>query len=148
MKISDLMLGDWVAAKGIDKPFRVLYNTYSAMKEQLCIFGKTSDGIRVGPFLSEEIQPIPLTPEILEKNRFKPFKIDAFSEAKNCIGKWWYKSGDIFVKQYCLDHESYRKGHTVFTLGWHPHSRVCNIRYVHELQHAMELCKIDKEIVL
>lgn len=125
MKISDLMLGDWVAAKGIDKPFRVLYITYSAMKEQLCIFGKTSDGIRVGPFLSKEIQPIPLTREILHHNIQDPD-----------MAAWWEVSSEdnYFHFEYSGDEYDFEVG--------------INIHYVHELQHALKLCNIDKEIVL
>lgn len=154
MKISDLMIGDIVTFKECQNdeapmPIKIVALGFQNDDEDTALaqIGRNTEGCDIIG-IDDEIVGIPLTSEILEKNRFKPFKIDAFSEAKNCIGKWWYKGGDIFVKQYCLDHESYRKGHTVFTLGWHPHSRVCNIRYVHELQHAMKLCKIDKEIVL
>lgn len=125
MKVSDLMIGDWVAAKGIDKPFRVVYITYSAMKEQLCIFGKTSDGIRVGPFLSKEIQPIPLTREILHHNVPDP----------DMMAWWEVPSEDNYF------HFEYSGDEYDFEVG-------INIHYVHELQHAIRLCGIDKEIIL
>lgn len=128
MKVSDLMIGDWVAAKGIDKPFRVLYITYSAMKEQLCIFGKTSDGIRVGPFLSKEIQPISLTPEILKKNGFVYSDIP-FEQSWQQFGlSIWGTMGNYHI-----------------SCGMNISMDVSN---VHELQHAMKLCNIDKENVL
>lgn len=153
MKISDLMIGDWVAAKGIDKPFRVVYITYSAMKEQLCIFGKTSDGIRVGPFLSEEIQSILLTPEILEKNGFKLVEGEIHPSSVIYV---WIEGGkrDCFIEVTSynppargvkflvrINTESTQKtGRDMI------HS--CDIEYIHQFQHAMKLCNIDKEIVL
>lgn len=75
----------------------------------------------------ENIIPIPLTPEILEKNGFK------YSEWYG----WQIKEPDF----------------TLCFVGDTPHFLlddifVCNCPYVHTLQHALKLCGIEKEIIL
>ena len=70
-------------------------------------------------------KPIPLTAEILEKNGF-----DCNQDAKTSIGLVYHECARI--TEY---------GEEVLEDGK-------MIRYVHELQHALKLCGIDKEIVL
>lgn len=143
MNTNELMRGDIVRISYGGK----FTNATVAEIYQHSIF--TEDGEWEGMEVSEtDIEPIPLTKEILERNRFQAFAVDNFSEAHNCIGKWWSKGGDIFVKEYVLGHGAFGIRQTVFTLGWHPHSRVCNIRYVHELQHAMRMSGAKREIKL
>jgi len=73
-----------------------------------------------------KVEPIPLTPEILEKNGFsEDYRYEDLSYAQSC--------GDVIGihingKNGLMD-EMYFK-------------------YVHELQHAMRLCGVEKEIVL
>ena len=69
------------------------------------------------------IEPIPLTAEILEKNGFVQ---DGES--------WWYKDFRIVL--------SSSKGVSLVC------GRQIKFCYVHELQHALRLCGIDKEIIL
>lgn len=73
-----------------------------------------------------EIQPILLTTEILEKNGF-------VVESRDCLGE---------PLQYCeivdglwidISGENYFEG---------------KLEYVHQLQHALRLCEIEKEIEL
>ena len=76
-----------------------------------------------------DISEIPLTPEILEKNGFEhPF---ANIYALNVEGR-----SIPFVIEYLFGCEGL----------WD--IRLTKISYVHELQHALRLCGIDKEIVL
>lgn len=92
-----------------------------------------------------EVEPIPLTAEILEKN---DWKIDG-----DCYGDIWQmtwlgepfelkKKGDVYDIQKSFPHLSPSSTfpRMEFTL--------CSIRYVHELQHALRLCGIEKEIEL
>ena len=69
------------------------------------------------------LEPIPLTPEILEKNRF-------IQENES----WWYKDFRIV-----LDNS---KGESLIC------GRQVKFTYVHQLQHALRLCGIEKEIEL
>ena len=83
--------------------------------------------------------PVPLTPEILEKNGFKPFKVNE-NESVEVIGKWWGMMGLILVKQFSLSHVG-----KVFSVKCN-HSRIANVRNVHEFQISLRLCGIEKEI--
>ena len=74
-----------------------------------------------------ELYPIPITPEILEKNGMKVFEHrNPWQEAKNLIKKWYSKDGRFYVSYY----------------------RVGDIKYIHQLQNALRFCGIEKEIVL
>ena len=80
---------------------------------------------------------IPLTPEILEKNGFRHG--DGFEK------RWYYvKVEDKKVTLY--------QSNTFYMLkideGIWPKLNNIYIRFVHELQHALRLCGIDKEITL
>lgn len=72
------------------------------------------------------IKPIPLTAEILEKNGFIRINADV-TTYKLTKYLYWTPRG--------LEHE----------LSEIP---ICLLNYVHELQHALKLCGIDKEIVV
>ena len=100
------MMGDWVVG-GSGEPFKI--------------------GIIDPDFLYwNEIQPIPLTIEILKKNGF-------IEESRDCYGK---------PLQYCvlidglwidITGENYFEG---------------ELKFVHQLQHALMVCEIEKEIIL
>ena len=127
LKASDLMIGDWVA-----------YENDFVQVRQLGIWGEDRDGndypaVCVGKpkgigLLVErsEIAPIPLTPEILEKNGFSEYyHEDVLSYAQSCgdvIGIHIYGTNGLMEEMY--------------------------FKYVHELQHALRLCGIEKEIKL
>ena len=94
---------------------------------------RTGTPLRVNPFMAEfevpEWQPIPLTVEILEKNGFEDTIGDAFWISTSCNLLW--KDGKL--QNFCREEDD----------------EVCiPCEYVHELQHALRLCKVDKEIVL
>ena len=85
-----------------------------------------------------ELNPIPLTPEILEKNGFEKNKfVKSFSEyvlkkgeseiivARGEIEEMWIRR-TLAERAYCLPYP----------------------KYVHELQHALRLCGIDLDIKL
>lgn len=121
MKIQakDLMIGDWVYIK--DHPIK-------------------SQPQKVKPehFVRSlvEFEPIPLTLEILEKNGFK--KDEKFEE----MYYWNWRIGDDCIsydKETGIVRIFHTYGHLVFVLP---------LSYVHELQHALRLCGIEKEIEL
>ena len=128
MKPEDLMVGDWVLI--FDKtPVKVdcIGNVEVYLSEP------NGQDWRV---TYEHIKPIPITPEILEKNGwFYPkqsswMKLDnPHKELWGCThtdGTFWlYSSGDC-DKDECF----------------------AEIKYVHELQRALKVCGIDKTIVL
>lgn len=134
MKTQQLMIGDWVLRDG--EPYQI---------RQLGIYGVDRDGedypaVCVGKpkgigliIERNEIDPIPLTVEILEKNGFK-FK----------------QQGSLEVAILKIKN---RHPITLEYIGWsdgrwsiHEHRLV--VKYVHELQHVFRLCGIEKEIKL
>ena len=74
-------------------------------------------------------KPIPLTPEILEKNGWEktPTGYVFYTDGKKYDNSLWY----IF-------------GSNTFVVN----TAEFQIKYVHELQHALRLCGIEKEIEL
>lgn len=82
---------------------------------------------------NNKFEPIPLTPEILEKNGFEPIKEGRFPTLKNCYGDILFQLEDI-KNEYIRDTLYMFKNIPIF--------------YVHELQHALKICGIDKEIVV
>ena len=98
----------------------------------------------------ENIEPIPLTSEILEKNEFKknvyyysPHSYETYLLPKQeiYIGYHiikWFKEDDWTIIHNIHDDSDY---------GF-DYDEVITIQYVHELQHILKLCKIEKEIIL
>ena len=91
-------------------------------------------------------EPIPITPKILEKNGF----IDKSFEA-NLKYKYF-----IHTNEYQLGYYTKTNSFNVYKRGIDPFYTkdvfCCGfqniVKYVHELQHALKLCGIDKEIVV
>ncbi len=129
MKATDLMIGDYLQYNGM--PYRVIQVT----------------GLG-GAFMLENGEedcgePIPLTPEILEKNGFTAQRPENHIEIVYCLQDI---SNAIADEMYALWPETYgfylvirRESKDMIRIG---------IKYVHELQHALRLCKIEKEIEL
>lgn len=86
------------------------------------------------------IEPIPLTPEILKKNGFEDVGQNVFE----------------LVEGYCMfwvDFDRHRYGcyHNTSTYEeekCETRLQLNGVPFVHELQHAMKLCEIEKEIIL
>lgn len=136
MKANELMIGDWV-----------WYDNQPHQIRQLGVFGENRDGDSypavcvgkpngIGLMLERnEIDPIPLTPKILEKNGFT-----LKEEEKGMYGVAiapYYTRDDVPFEVFC-DGEP-------FAIWF---KDPVNIKYVHQLQHAIRLCGIEKEIIL
>lgn len=140
MKAQDLMIGDWlylgetdIAVKVVaisadcDDTILVKYRCQDMDK-----FGRY--GEMVGP---EDVTPIPLTPEILEKNRFE--------SDTNVFGYSDYELSNDFIlenrgERFCLSRLI--NGHKSSTFF------IVDIHFVHELQRALKLCWIEHDIKL
>ena len=157
MKANELMIGDWVhveAHRGFnaqnvkvesipdpddDNEYGHHYGHIGAWLE--------SDDNDFRDVEAKHLQPIPLTVEILEKNGWKHefdktgymVKYDLGKEGKNCWMMW-------AIKEHNLDIQRQDENLDMYNLKV---SRVvipCD--YVHQLQHALRLCGIEKEIKL
>lgn len=88
--------------------------------------------------LKEEISPIPLTPEVLEKNGWKIEDVNP-NDLSNIVSKGiMYRA--IKNKEILF----FQKGASVFTcpLNW----RKIEIKYVHELQHLLFGLELNSEM--
>lgn len=125
VKATDLMVGDWVRIT----PYDIIDQVDCLLTE----YAVTSHGDSCGQYGYKDIEPIPLTSEILEKNgfRYSDLPFECFYE------------GDGLQ----IHGGNYADGHS----NWYI---ICginvamNVTYVHELQHALKLCKIEKEVIL
>ena len=138
MECTDLMLDDWVLDTYTGKPMRVP-----------CV------NIKVG----KGLEPIPLTDKILEKNGFVrredlverideglPFVYQREETLEEVVIKWRDSYDNGFRDENMECWGEYWEMCVFGILGRFEKS--ANILYVHELQHALKLCGIDKEIVV
>lgn len=136
MRPEELMIGDWFQ-NPLGFPYKVKsIKCYNADKEDehYEVYGANKSAEASFDVINAE--PIPLTPEILEKNGFEQYGWTG----------WWLEddyynvnaheiSDSIWVVRYeCTEMNT---PYTQATIG-----------YIHELQHALRLCGIEKEIVL
>lgn len=134
MKANELMVGDWVRIvdDDTDQSFETRITGVSGIGN---IYAPLPDGEHAYPFGVDCIEPISITPEILEKN---------FGSARN----GGYFEGDEFYELFIREINDgtwiIKHDNIEFSL---PRQQVM-VSYVHELQHALRLCGIDKEIVL
>jgi len=125
MKKYELMVMDWVYSPTPTTPkaIQIMY------------------GWQIEEYETQGFEPIPLTPEIPEKNGFV-LKPD---------GWLWCKEKGIEDKNYIFI--QFRKNcEEVRLIELNFINKVLakyeHMHYVHELQHALRLCGIEKEIVL
>ena len=111
MKANELMIRDWVVV-GSGEPFKI--------------------GIIDPDFLFwNEVQPIPLTQEILKKNGFKE------------DGKRHWTLSDEYTGDDVIGLYEVANGFTMPTSGL-----TIGLQSVHELQHLFRLCGITREIII
>lgn len=130
MNARELMIGDWVRIKDLKDPIRRLV----CVDEYL---GKVDflDGEELIVTSINNVLPIQLTGEILEKNGFKK------DERNENYYKWnWY---------ILEDNASYDMETGIVRIFKASNLTFCHpIGYVHELQNALRLCEVDKEITI
>ena len=123
MGAKDLMVGD---------KLKIVYNQKIVeVKEikQNCIYTENNG------YDYNEIEPIPLTPEILEKIGFETqpnigYIIDDWNGTQIIYDRWNHNLRIIKNYKVCLDIETF------------------DDIAVHELQHALRICGIEREIKL
>ena len=144
MKANELMIGDWVIF--VDEPLKVqhLYNNgYDDVVAEIVEEGTNEYGVY------EEIKdvpvvycsPIPLTPEILEKNGFKKidfshYQINDRTLVLDADGKW---DGEVSWHWVVTEMSTNSKGQNV-VLDYY----VATLNYAHQLQHALRLCGLNE----
>lgn len=125
MDIKELSIGNWVR---YDFPEIGKRNIQvNSIDEEDNHIGAGGVGASAWSDVSE-FEPIPLTPEILEKNGFE----------ENC-GRW-------YNSEALMEFEQYKDG-WCRTINCGEYS-VYFIKYVHQLQNALRLAGVGKKIVL
>ena len=115
-----MMIGDWVM------------NTHNRKPEQVCEIRERMVMLDYNDLYDfDEIDPIPLTDAILKSNGFE-------YHHKNFAALSYVHPFQLEMVEWPDE-----KGIGLWMIGG-----LFKIRYVHELQHAMKLCEIDKEIKL
>lgn len=131
MRVIDLMIGDWVLWRGTplkimsinDKKSRSLEPTVTGL---ITIDGKET----IRRFNAKSLKPIPITPEILAKNADKIDMIYQFGKYPKTMNVMYDRGARARIMEG--DDEYYG----------------IELKYVHELQHALRLCGIEKEVKL
>lgn len=134
MSVEEIMVGDWVHYKmdlgkdGIFEEDIKINNIHGCDVNCKVIDYEMISGMRLS-----NCYPIPLTPKLLEKNGFKYHKTTDL---------WmWYEPSKrpVHLDMYT------KKG---WRLQINCNCIPCECKYVHQLQHALRLCGIEKEIEL
>lgn len=123
LKISDLSVGDWVQYRDREWQVCSLYQ----FTGEVGLWRKDSQ-------ICENVadcKPIPITAEILEKNGFSNNGEKWYTPELFTLERW-SDNWDIVIACSCGDYVC----------------EVCTIKYVHQLQHALRLAGLDKEINL
>lgn len=129
--VKELQIGDWV-----------LYTEFGANKPTQVVDIESSGRV----WLKGEneyttdiyIDPIPLTKEIIKKNDINEVGQNLrWIFAKSKRTKLKKREEIIYINIYRYNNDTYEETDVLLA-----------VRYVHELQHILRICKIDKEIVL
>lgn len=120
MEANKIMIGDKVAVRSNDG-----YDSFTLTVSEVKENGISSGKHRIF-FAYDEIEPIPLTAEILARNLEKAFEkaVDTFKIKGYRIqkeeGVWWF---GYINRVFC---------------------KICPANYVHELQHALRLVGLNE----
>jgi len=143
MKKEDLMIGDWVNIQS-EKDDEPMYSQVEQLWECEIDADFQTD--------YENVHPIELTEEILHNNGFKN---DVITQ-KSIIAEGASNFSVILISEdnrITLNNideylNSFNKWHIHIDTEDMRTMCTAEITYVHELQHLLKLCKIEKEIVL
>ena len=130
LKITDLSIGDWVQYEGQNRKIRAINDSTS-----LILLSNSPNFVGVGG-----VGPVPITPEILKKNGF-----DFYTEYLNSFvfdistnsRIWLFKNSHDWTFQIMDSGLGF--SHCIVKML---------VKYIHQLQHALRLAGVNKEIQL
>jgi hypothetical protein len=144
MELNELQNGDWVEVSGIPRQIKLIDD---CINHKIIAHGVNKDGRTIAYVgkLTEEVKPISLTPAILEKNGFLanrhvypyPYYELIDKEHKLKIGFAFPQGNRTSYKEPWV----YIDSENVFV-------EHLPCMFVHQLQHALRVCGIKKEIEL
>jgi hypothetical protein len=132
LKISDLSVGDWVRYR--DREWQVC-SIYQFTGE----VGLLRKDSQICESI-EDIEPIPITPEILEANGFQHNK-------KVFADTWcWTNEKDTMIEVGMFKDNAYLR--IVQLVDGHQQDSRLSVKHVHQLQRSLHLAGVEKEINL
>jgi len=138
MKATELIIGDWV------------YNTHNRQPEQVCEIREHMVMLAYNDLYDyDEIESIPLSAEILEQNGFWRVQQPGCSNPYHWKLEQRDEDGELLYRI-----EAYNTPFSGMFIQINNPSDCASISFckqiehVHELQHALRLCGIDKEIII
>ena len=146
MKLTDLAILDWVLINNTPHKIQAIDSIDAEILADDELYYVGEDRCHS----EDKIEPIPLTPEILEKNGFSPetFLTDEwkrkvyFKEFSSCVVEPADSGKYIFgTTKYWS--QTYSDGSPI-DWGTMYESRIYNLQYVHELQRALRLCGLNE----
>lgn len=157
MRIEELSIGDWVTAKlakwesddaDTTPPLQIkIINSTERHNLYVDLFNPANNTIEHSAFV-EDLQPIPITPEILEKNGFELITENNVYEGKlnpKLIKSpvWGLKIGTTPASH--LVAKRYTDGSFKITTANLERFKF-KVTFIHQLQHIIRLAGIEKEI--
>jgi len=136
MKVTELMIGDWVSYNGHSVLVEALNksNGYAIEKDMISI--KLNDDTCLG-INAERLEPLRVTDEIILKNGFKITEQNEMGYIHYEIEEPEYVEIENFSRHFTLTIWSYSD------IVYHK-----DISYVHEIQHAFKNHDVEKEIIV
>lgn len=140
MNTSELMVGNWVMTtiqNFRNHPIKIV-----GIEREFFSIADNVVEMRIRP---HQIEPIPITVELLEANGFKKFKFHDI-EGQH---KWqWWLDTLTSVSLWCRELNDDNKDGWMIRVESRDASCCCKIESIHELQHTLQLFKIDKGITI
>lgn len=133
MKVNELQIGDYVNYRGQNIKVTSLYDKGGSNE----VGWSEKESVWVN---ASNVEPIPLTPEILEKKGFEKQLGNFVYENEDESLRIEFYPKNINYTNGCYDYIDIERG--CVTITEKP------IEFVHELQHALRLCGIYKEFEL
>ena len=132
---SDVMVGDWVRITIEGEQYPAVVNSIKLNTEEIGVSFLAAPGDWEDGDGYDEIEPIPLTDEILKSNGFekKGHRYGIYDDYFD-FEMYEYNDGTWLVSYHCCEMSL-------------PDEQVL-IFHVHQLQHFMRHCAIEKEIII
>lgn len=136
IKISELSIGDWVRHTFYEENLQIA--RIDGESERLVSTSRKAKEKGLMSVIShlDHYEPIPLTSEILEKNGFDKKNYD-----NGKMWDWW--CDNVLVRKYA-DEDIYR--FIVVLNSKHYTTTMVVGKHTHQLQHALRLAGVEKEI--
>ena len=133
MKPEELQIGDWVDFYHPHEPEKGIVTRHRVTEIYEC--GLVGIDNHFNPVHASHLEPIKITPEILELNGFKK------DERNEKMYTWnWGVIDD------CISYDKETGIVRIFYVSGLAFKKI--LMYVHQLQQAMRLCEINKEIIV